>query len=47
MTTLPVVKPEVKPEVKPVAPLPDKTLTPDKLCPKQGDEIVRRIEEDV
>ena len=46
MTTLPV-KTEPKVEPKPQEPKPSIVLEPDKLCPNQGDEIVRRIEEDV
>jgi len=50
MTTLPV-KPITEPIVKPKpqnSPIEEpEVLEPDKLCPKQGDEIVRRVEEDV
>ena len=48
MTTLPAepkTEPRVEPEIK--EPNPSIVLEPVKLCPKQGDEIVRRIEEDV
>ena len=48
MTTIPVkplIEPIVEPQVK--EPEPSRVLEPDKLCPNQGDEIVRRVEEDV
>lgn len=42
-----VAEPEVKPA--PTAPDidPDTRLNPDKLCPSQGDEVIRRIRENV
>ncbi len=46
MTTLPVMtEPIVEPQKPPVK--EPEVLEPEKLCPNQGDEIVRRVEEDV
>ncbi len=37
--------PRVAPEIKPVK--PDRTLTPDKLCPRQKDRVIKIIRRDV